>query len=107
MIGTPPFMAPEQFRRPREVGPAADVFALGSVIVHAATGSGPFDSDSPYLVAYQVVHDEADLTGVPEELAGLVARCLAQGARGPAHTGRADDGAEGGVGLVRHAGVHS
>jgi serine/threonine protein kinase len=78
LIGTPPFMAPEQFRRPREVGPAADVFALGSVIVHAATGSGPFDSDSPYLVAYQVVHDEPDLTGVPKELSGLVARCLAK-----------------------------
>ncbi|HLL34558.1 MAG TPA: serine/threonine-protein kinase, partial [Streptomyces sp.] len=31
LIGTPPFMAPEQFRRPREVGPAADIFALGSV----------------------------------------------------------------------------
>ncbi|MBV7700942.1 PQQ-binding-like beta-propeller repeat protein [Streptomyces sp. TRM70350] len=78
LIGTPPFMAPEQFRRPRDVGPAADVFALGSVIVHAATGSGPFDSDSPYLVAYQVVHEEADLTGVPQELAPLVARCLAK-----------------------------
>ncbi|MGW1538977.1 serine/threonine-protein kinase, partial [Streptomyces sp. NPDC002309] len=78
LIGTPPFMAPEQFRRPREVGPAADVFALGSVIVHAATGSGPFDSDSPYLVAYQVVHEEADLTGVPRELVPLVARCLAK-----------------------------
>ncbi|MCX4576670.1 serine/threonine-protein kinase [Streptomyces sp. NBC_01571] len=78
LIGTPPFMAPEQFRSPREVGPAADVFALGSLIVHAATGSGPFNSDSPYLVAYQVVHDEPDLTGVPEELADLVARCLAK-----------------------------
>ncbi|CAL9491035.1 Outer membrane protein assembly factor BamB [Streptomyces sp. enrichment culture] len=78
LIGTPPFMAPEQFRRPREVGPAADVFALGSVLVHAATGRGPFDSDSPYVVAYQVVHDEPDLTGVPEELAPLVRRCLAK-----------------------------
>ncbi|GAA3298627.1 hypothetical protein GCM10020295_34670 [Streptomyces cinereospinus] len=78
LIGTPPFMAPEQFRRPRDVGPAADVFALGSLIVHAATGSGPFDSDSPYLVAYQVVHEEADLTGVPRELVPLVARCLAK-----------------------------
>ncbi|MEG3628370.1 outer membrane protein assembly factor BamB family protein [Streptomyces poriticola] len=78
LIGTPPFMAPEQFRRPREVGPAADVFALGSVLVHAARGRGPFDSDSPYVVAYQVVHDEPDLTGVPEELAPLVLRCLAK-----------------------------
>ncbi|MFJ8150040.1 serine/threonine-protein kinase [Streptomyces sp. NPDC096048] len=78
LIGTPPFMAPEQFRRPREVGPAADVFALGSLLVHAATGRGPFDSDSPYVVAYQVVHDEPDLTGVPESLAPLVLRCLAK-----------------------------
>ncbi|MFF8869330.1 protein kinase domain-containing protein [Streptomyces massasporeus] len=78
LIGTPPFMAPEQFRRPREVGPAADIFALGSVMVHAATGRGPFDSDSPYIVAYQVVHDEPDLTGVPDEVAPLVLRCLAK-----------------------------
>ncbi|MFJ9900478.1 serine/threonine-protein kinase [Streptomyces sp. NPDC091280] len=78
LIGTPPFMAPEQFRRPREVGPAADVFALGSVLVHAATGRGPFDSDSPYVVAYQVVHDEPDLTGLPENIAPLVLRCLAK-----------------------------
>ncbi|MEU0674314.1 serine/threonine-protein kinase [Streptomyces sp. NPDC006172] len=78
LIGTPPFMAPEQFRRPREVGPAADIFALGSVLVHAATGRGPFDSDSPYVVAYQVVHDEPDLTGVPQALAPLVQRCLAK-----------------------------
>ncbi|WP_405840520.1 PQQ-binding-like beta-propeller repeat protein [Streptomyces platensis] len=78
LIGTPPFMAPEQFQRPREVGPAADVFALGSVLVHAATGRGPFDSESPYLVAYQVVHDEADLAGVPTELVPLVESCLAK-----------------------------
>ncbi|MGW0570209.1 protein kinase domain-containing protein [Streptomyces tauricus] len=78
LIGTPPFMAPEQFRRPREVGPAADIFALGSVLVHAATGRGPFDSDSPYVVAYQVVHDEPDLTDVPDDLAPLIARCLAK-----------------------------
>ncbi|MFD5905309.1 protein kinase [Streptomyces microflavus] len=78
LIGSPPYMAPEQFQRPREVGPAADVFALGAVLVHASTGRGPFDSDSPYIVAYQVVHDEADLSGVPEDLAELVGRCLAK-----------------------------
>lgn len=78
LIGTPPFMAPEQFQRPREVGTAADVFALGAVLVHAATGRGPFDSDSHYLVAYQVVHSEPDLTGLPARLAPIVARCLAK-----------------------------
>ncbi|MEV8536578.1 serine/threonine-protein kinase [Streptomyces sp. NPDC051211] len=78
LIGTPPFMAPEQFQRPREVGPAADVFAMGAVLVHAATGRGPFDSDSPYIVAYQVVHHEPDLAGVPPALTGIVGRCLAK-----------------------------
>ncbi|MER6145101.1 serine/threonine-protein kinase [Streptomyces sparsogenes] len=78
LIGTPPFMAPEQFQRPRHVGPAADVFALGSLLVHAATGRGPFESESPYIVAYQVVHDEADLGGVPSVLLPLVQRCLAK-----------------------------
>ncbi|MFI5984327.1 serine/threonine-protein kinase [Streptomyces sp. NPDC051555] len=78
LIGTPPFMAPEQFQRPRDVGPAADVFAMGALLVHAATGHGPFDSESPYIVAYQVVHNEPDLTGVPQELAPLIARCLAK-----------------------------
>ncbi|MFJ2672609.1 serine/threonine-protein kinase [Streptomyces sp. NPDC087525] len=78
LIGTPPFMAPEQFQRPREVGPAADVFAMGAVLVHAATGRGPFDSDSPYIVAYQVVHNEPDLAGVPEKLLPLITGCLAK-----------------------------
>lgn len=78
LIGTPPFMAPEQFRRPRSVGPAADVFAMASVLVHAATGRSPFDSDSPYIVAYQVVHDEPELTGLPADLLPLIRRCLAK-----------------------------
>ncbi|MFJ5811814.1 serine/threonine-protein kinase [Streptomyces sp. NBC_01426] len=78
LIGTPPFMAPEQFQRPRDVGTAADVFALGAVLVYAATGRGPFDSDSHYLVAYQVVHSEPDLTGLPARLVPLVARCLSK-----------------------------
>ncbi|MEU1623566.1 serine/threonine-protein kinase [Streptomyces sp. NPDC005722] len=78
LIGTPPFMAPEQFKRPREVGPAADVFAMGSVLVHAATGRSPFDSDSPYIVAYQVVHDEPQLDGIPADLQPFIERCLAK-----------------------------
>ncbi|WP_425580185.1 serine/threonine-protein kinase [Streptomyces polychromogenes] len=76
-IGTPPFMAPEQFRQ-GEVGPAADVFALGSVLVHAATGHNPFNGGDFHAVSFQVVYEAPDLTGLPPELAPLVESCLAK-----------------------------
>ncbi|MER6334408.1 PQQ-binding-like beta-propeller repeat protein [Streptomyces sp. NPDC001034] len=76
MIGTPPFMSPEQLAAPRDVTPASDVFSLGSLLVFAAVGTGPFDADSPYITGYQVVYGTPDLDGVPEALLGVVERCL-------------------------------
>ncbi|MEU2775709.1 serine/threonine-protein kinase [Streptomyces sp. NPDC007162] len=76
MIGTPPFMSPEQLSSPRDVTPASDVFSLGSLLVFAAVGTGPFDADSPYITGYQVVFGTPDLGGVPEALLGVVERCL-------------------------------
>ncbi|WP_130336420.1 serine/threonine-protein kinase [Streptomyces sp. BK022] len=76
IIGTPPFMSPEQLRSPREVGPRSDVFSLGTLLVYAATGRGPFEADSPYLMAYQVVHEEPSLGAVPEALRAVVEPCL-------------------------------
>ncbi|WP_405757441.1 serine/threonine-protein kinase [Streptomyces sp. NBC_01420] len=78
VIGTPPFMSPEQLQAPRGVGPRSDVFSLGTLLVYAATGHGPFDADSPYLTAYQVVHDEPSLDAVPTELRAVVEPCLAK-----------------------------
>ncbi|TCR22047.1 serine/threonine-protein kinase [Streptomyces sp. BK205] len=78
MIGTPPFMSPEQFTDARTVGPASDVFSLGALLVYTLTGRGPFDADSPYLTAYQVVHDEPVLDGVGEELGMVLRSCLAK-----------------------------
>ncbi|MEU5250339.1 protein kinase domain-containing protein [Streptomyces longwoodensis] len=80
MIGTPPFMSPEQLTDARSAGPASDVFSLGSLLVYAATGRGPFDADSPYLTAYQVLTAEPDLTGLPEPLRAVLADCLAKDA---------------------------
>ncbi len=76
VIGTPPFMSPEQLRAPRGVGPRSDVFSLGTLLVYAATGSGPFDADSPYMTAYQVVHEEPSLDAVPPALRAVVEPCL-------------------------------
>ncbi|MGW6601691.1 serine/threonine-protein kinase [Streptomyces sp. NPDC055036] len=76
VIGTPPFMSPEQLQAPRGVGPRSDVFSLGTLLVYAATGHGPFDADSPYLTAYQVVHEEPSLDSVPTALRAVVEPCL-------------------------------
>ncbi|MFE9608019.1 PQQ-binding-like beta-propeller repeat protein [Streptomyces sp. NPDC006012] len=76
MIGTPPFMSPEQLASPRDVTPASDVFSLGSLLVFAAVGTGPFDADSPYITGYQVAFGTPDLGGVPEALLEIVERCL-------------------------------
>ncbi|WDV51135.1 serine/threonine-protein kinase [Streptomyces coeruleorubidus] len=78
MIGTPPFMSPEQLVDARAVGPASDVFSLGALLVYAVAGRGPFDADSPYLTAYRVVHDEPVLSGVREPLRGILERCLSK-----------------------------
>ncbi len=42
LIGTPGYIAPEQARGLRSVGPAADIFALGCVIFECLTGRSPF-----------------------------------------------------------------
>src|SRR5690242_1320183 len=76
LIGTPPFMSPEQFASPRDVTAASDVFSLGSLLVYAATGNRPFDGGSPYMTGYQVVHEQPVLDGVPEPLRGIAERCL-------------------------------
>jgi outer membrane protein assembly factor BamB len=78
MIGTPPFMSPEQLTDARTVGPASDVFSLGALLVYTVTGRGPFDADSPYLTAYRVVHDEPVLDGLPLPLRAVLERCLAK-----------------------------
>ncbi|MFI8236078.1 PQQ-binding-like beta-propeller repeat protein [Streptomyces sp. NPDC085866] len=76
VMGTPPFMSPEQFSSPHEVGPAADIFSLGAVLVYAATRHGPFDSASPWETATKVVEGEPELDGLPDDLLPFIRLCL-------------------------------
>ncbi|WP_265868832.1 serine/threonine-protein kinase [Streptomyces sp. SKN60] len=75
-FGTPGYLAPEQALG-EEVTGAADVFALGAVLVAAAGGS-PFGGGTPMGLMYRSVHEAPDLTAVPEGLRDLVGRCLAK-----------------------------
>ena len=77
VVGSPGFMSPEQATG-RGVGTAGDVFSLGSVLVFAATGSGPFGQDSAPSMLYRVVHEDPDLTGLPSGLAEILPACLAK-----------------------------
>ncbi|MFF4268844.1 protein kinase [Streptomyces sp. NPDC001536] len=76
VMGTPPFMSPEQFSAPQDVGPAADIFSLGAVVAFAASGRGPFDSPSPYETAIRVVEGTPELDDVPAELLPFIRLCL-------------------------------
>ncbi|WP_327411987.1 serine/threonine-protein kinase [Streptomyces sp. NBC_01233] len=76
-IGTPSFMAPEQAAG-RRVTPATDIFALGQVAAYACTGAPAFGEGTSHGVLYRIVHEEPDLSGIPERLTELVTRCLAK-----------------------------
>ncbi|MGW1886883.1 protein kinase domain-containing protein [Streptomyces sp. NPDC001970] len=79
ILGTVSFMAPEQLSSPRDVGAAADVFALGGLLTYAATGRGPFVGDTgapPIAIAMNIAQDEPDLTAVPSALHSVIEQCL-------------------------------
>lgn len=81
VIGTPAYMAPEQAVADRGLTGAADVFALGSLLLYAANGRPPFGDGSGPDLLYRVVHGEPDfgrLTETEPELAGLLRSCLAK-----------------------------
>jgi serine/threonine protein kinase len=72
MLGTPVYMAPEQLRAERTVGPAADIHALGHVAYTLLVGESYWAEQaeaipSPYLLA-------AELLRGPEEPATIRAR---------------------------------
>ncbi|MFI1504387.1 serine/threonine-protein kinase [Streptomyces sp. NPDC020597] len=75
--GTPGYTAPEVLLR-NEVGPAADVFALGATLAYAATGRPPFGPGESAGVSYRTVHDPVDLQGVEAGLAALIGSCVAK-----------------------------
>lgn len=75
VVGTPGYLAPEQVTG-HEVTTAADVHAWGATVALAGTGRPPYGTGRPEAVLYRIVHDEPDLDGLPDDLAGLVAAAM-------------------------------
>jgi serine/threonine protein kinase len=77
IVGSPGFMSPEQARG-RKCEPPSDVFSLGSVLVYAVAGEGPFGSGTPDVLLFRVVHSQPDTDRVPAQLRPIIERCLAK-----------------------------
>ncbi|GAB2846319.1 hypothetical protein GCM10022221_52060 [Actinocorallia aurea] len=79
VVGTPGYLAPEQLTG-APLQPAVDIFAFGATMVFAATGQSPFEAETLPVIINRILNEEPNLSGLPEELRPLIARCLAKDA---------------------------
>jgi hypothetical protein len=81
LLGTPYFMSPEQVTG-EEVEQRSDLFSLGAVAYFLLTGRLPFEGKNALAVMYARIKEavtppSAHCADVPQDLEGVVLRCLA------------------------------
>jgi len=80
IMGSPPYMSPEQIVAPQRVDHRSDVYSLGAVLYEMLTGEPPFRGLT-HLVLQQVVHEEPRSLRrlndtIPRDLETIGLRCL-------------------------------
>ncbi|MGW9348443.1 protein kinase domain-containing protein [Nocardiopsis flavescens] len=76
-IGTLGYMAPEQIEG-TALGPAADLFAWGAVIIHAATGAEAFPGPTQAARINRVLNHPPETGDLADPLLGIVLECMAK-----------------------------
>lgn len=81
ILGTPGYMAPEQAQGGKEIGPAADIYALGTILYECLTGRPPFRAATVLETLEQVRSQEpAPISRLqpktPRDLQTICRKCL-------------------------------
>jgi len=82
VLGTPSYMAPEQFEG-HELDGRADIFSLGVVFYELITGNRPFSGETLAALAYKIVHKmhippSLQNVELPLDLDDVIGRALAK-----------------------------
>ena len=86
-MGTPCYMAPEQARGDKTgIGPATDVYALGSILYEMLTGRPPFDAPTAAETVAQVLNDDPPPPSrlrprLPRDIVTICMKCLEKSPR--------------------------
>jgi tetratricopeptide (TPR) repeat protein/tRNA A-37 threonylcarbamoyl transferase component Bud32 len=82
IVGTPSYMPPEQASgKGKELGPAADIYALGAILYECLTGRPPFRAATPldtilHVIAYDPVPPSRLEPKTPRDLETVCLKCL-------------------------------